>query len=161
MYHLVGLENGINKRHILDTRPNNLSGWRARPLFHSSISPCFPTLLTFILANSCPSFALCFEGQSCFGVGEEWEVRPLSPWETLQGNGVHADHEFSAVFSWICIQYLLESQCLPPSFCWVQPYSFADPVEISGPSCGVRSCCVVCVTLVWWEPWRWTYKPYL
>lgn len=42
MCHQVGFENGINKRYILDTRPDNFSGWRARPQGHSSISPCFP-----------------------------------------------------------------------------------------------------------------------
>lgn len=70
-------------------------------------------------------------------------------------------------FIWTFIWYLAQSHTLfHPAFCWVQPYSLADPIEISGPSCGVRSwsawCthCLVCIKLLWWEPQRWTRKQY-
>lgn len=43
IYHLLGFENGINKRHVLDVRPNSVSGWRAGHWF----TALFPNFLLF------------------------------------------------------------------------------------------------------------------
>lgn len=143
----------MNKRHIHDTRPNNFSDWRASPPFHGSVSLCFPTLLSFFLANSSSFPGL--GGQSCFVVGGEWQVPFTLPWrvmsymQTMTSLLSSVENVFS-IWQRATLFHL--------SFCWVQPYSLVDPTEISGPLCGVRSHCLVCVKLLWWEPQRWTHK---
>lgn len=113
MYHLLGFENGINKRHILGTRLNSfcLKG-------QATVSQLFPCVFLLFFRSSLqthpPSLAL--EGKGAWLLVGSGKSPTLLPGDTLEGNVAHADHDLSTVSCWMYIQYLARSHSLPPIF---------------------------------------------
>lgn len=130
------------------------SVWRVRPLFHS----CFPVFSWSSSVLPCKLILLPLP----------WREKVLGCWRGV-GSPLHSSLETPCMWhmqTMTCLLSLVEcifstwhgATLFHPPFFWVQPYSLADPIEISEPSCEVSSCCLVYVKLLWWEPQRWTHK---